>query len=272
MTDLGLRQVLAPNGELLQKGDTCYNIELAHTLEAIAEYRPQALYNGTVGESFVKDVREASGILTMEDLRSYKVKVMDAMVVDVMGYTILGMPPPSSGTVGLSLMEPTKRSWDEPFLHRRCREKCSINDNYNKLSFWSRGALTMYCLVTTPLFPSVHRKPHFDQLFKRTGIEVWTKVLKVCGAPGAVKVDKSVDEGHANSKVSNMFGGTQDKCVAWKKTVYPIEKNEMVDYADSESSPEREVEVGGASKMGVMDSWLWNCHMVAGAGCSKPNG
>ncbi|KAF9593635.1 hypothetical protein IFM89_024452 [Coptis chinensis] len=102
-TDLGLRQVLAPNGELLQKGDTYYNIELAHTLEATAEYGPQAFYNGTVGESFVKDVTEASGILTMEDLRSYKVKVMDAVAVDVMGSTILGMPPPSSGTVGLSL-------------------------------------------------------------------------------------------------------------------------------------------------------------------------
>ncbi|KAF9617492.1 hypothetical protein IFM89_036651 [Coptis chinensis] len=38
--------------------------------------------------------------------------------------------------------------------------------------------------------------------------------------------------------------------------------NEMVDYVDSEISPEREVEVGGASKMGVMDSWLWSCHLV----------
>ncbi|KAF9616013.1 hypothetical protein IFM89_027952 [Coptis chinensis] len=111
LTDLGLRQVLAPNGELLQKGDTCYNIELACTLEAIAEYGPQAFYNGTVGENFVKDVREAGGILTMEDLRSYKVEVMDAMAVDVMSYTILGMPPPSSGTVGLSLVN------DSPHLN-----------------------------------------------------------------------------------------------------------------------------------------------------------
>ncbi|KAF9595974.1 hypothetical protein IFM89_006720 [Coptis chinensis] len=39
------------------------------------------------------------------------------------------------------------------------------------------------------------------------------------------------------------------------------------DYADSESSPEREVEVGGASKMGVMVMEL-----SSGAGCSKPNG
>ncbi|PIA42886.1 hypothetical protein AQUCO_02000381v1 [Aquilegia coerulea] len=102
--DPGLRRVFAPNGKLLQEGDICYNIELAHTLEAIAEQGPQAFYNGTIAENFVKDVREAGGILTMEDMRSYKVKVTDAVAVDVMGYTILGMPPPSSGTVGLSLI------------------------------------------------------------------------------------------------------------------------------------------------------------------------
>ncbi|OVA12499.1 Gamma-glutamyltranspeptidase [Macleaya cordata] len=104
MADLGLRQVFAPNGKFLQAGDTCYNIELAHSLEMVAKQGPQAFYNGTVGEKFVKDVKEAGGIVTMEDMRNYRVEVTDAMAVDVMGYTILGMPPPSSGTLGLSLV------------------------------------------------------------------------------------------------------------------------------------------------------------------------
>ncbi|KAI3953571.1 hypothetical protein MKW92_012068 [Papaver armeniacum] len=104
MNDLGLVKVYAPNGNLLQDGDTCYNIELGNSLEMIAKQGPQAFYNGTVGEKLVQDVKKAGGILTMEDLRSYKVDVMDAMTVDVMGFTILGMPLPSSGTLGLSLV------------------------------------------------------------------------------------------------------------------------------------------------------------------------
>ncbi|XP_023898527.1 glutathione hydrolase 3 [Quercus suber] len=104
MNDPGLSQVFAPNGKVLEAGDTCYNVELSRSLEAVAEEGPQALYNGTVGEKLVKDVREAGGILTMEDLRNYTVEVTDAMAVNVMGYTILGMPPPSSGTLGLSLV------------------------------------------------------------------------------------------------------------------------------------------------------------------------
>lgn len=104
MTDPGLKQVFAPKGELLRVGETCYNIELGHSLEEIAQNGPQAFYNGSVGKKLVKDVKEAGGILTMEDLQNYKVEVTEAMSTDVMGYTIFGMQPPSSGTVGLSLV------------------------------------------------------------------------------------------------------------------------------------------------------------------------
>ncbi|CAN6564464.1 unnamed protein product [Malus baccata var. baccata] len=104
LSDPGLRQVFAPNGKMLKEGDTCYNVELGRSLEAVAELGPQAFYNGTLGEKLVKDVREAGGILTMEDLRNYKVNVVDAVAANVLGYTIYGMPPPSSGTLGLSLV------------------------------------------------------------------------------------------------------------------------------------------------------------------------
>ncbi|MBA0722706.1 hypothetical protein Golax_003359 [Gossypium laxum] len=104
MNDPGLKQVFAPEGKLLQAGEKCYNVELAHTLEEVAEQGPWVLYNGTIGEKLVKDVRQVGGILTMEDLRNYKVEVTDAMAANVMNYTIYGMPPPSSGTLGLSLV------------------------------------------------------------------------------------------------------------------------------------------------------------------------
>ncbi|KAG9458274.1 hypothetical protein H6P81_002782 [Aristolochia fimbriata] len=104
MADPGLREVLAPNGNILQQGDVCYNPKLADTLELIAEQGPEVLYNGGIGEKLVRDVQAAGGILTMEDLRQYKVEVTDAMRVDVMGYTILGMAPPSSGTAALAMI------------------------------------------------------------------------------------------------------------------------------------------------------------------------
>ncbi|XP_077236123.1 gamma-glutamyl transpeptidase 4 isoform X3 [Tasmannia lanceolata] len=104
MADPGLRTVFAPNGKLLETGDTCYNLELSRTLEAVAEQGLQAFYNGSIAENLVRDVQKSGGILTMEDLHQYTVEVKDAMVVDALGYSILGMPPPSSGTAGLALV------------------------------------------------------------------------------------------------------------------------------------------------------------------------
>ncbi|CAN6912488.1 hypothetical protein Bca4012_087112 [Brassica carinata] len=104
LKDKGLRNIFSRNGQVLKPGDTCYNRELAWSLETISELGPEAFYNGTVGEKLVNDVKMAGGIVTMDDLRSYKVRVTDAMAVDVMGYTIHGMPPPSSGTVGFPMV------------------------------------------------------------------------------------------------------------------------------------------------------------------------
>ncbi|KAE8709307.1 Pollen-specific protein SF3 [Hibiscus syriacus] len=74
--------------------------------------------------------------------------------------------------------------------------------------------LSNYCSFEGVLYC----KPHFDQLFKRTG----SLDKSFEGTPKTVRVDRS--EQVANSRVSKLFAGTQEKCVACKKTVYPIEK------------------------------------------------
>ncbi|KAJ9551213.1 hypothetical protein OSB04_015258 [Centaurea solstitialis] len=104
MKDPGLRSVYAPNGKVLQAGEMCYNRQLGLSLEAIAEGGPEVFYNGAIGEKLISDVQSGGGIMTMDDMRNYKVKVTDAITVNTMGFTILGMPAPSSGTLGLAMV------------------------------------------------------------------------------------------------------------------------------------------------------------------------
>ncbi|KAF1871399.1 hypothetical protein Lal_00020192 [Lupinus albus] len=64
-------------------------------------------------------------------------------------------------------------------------------------------------------------RPHFDQLFKRTG----SLDKSFEGTPKIAKPEKASDNMKpAAAKVSSMFGGTRDKCAGCQKTVYPIEK------------------------------------------------
>ncbi|XP_058112172.1 LIM domain-containing protein WLIM1-like [Magnolia sinica] len=97
---------------------------------------------------------------------------------------------------------------DNRVYHKACF-RCHHCKGTLKLSNYSSFEGVLYC------------KPHFDQLFKMTG----SLDKSFEGAPKVAKVDRSVDhEGHTNNRVSSMFAGTQDKCVACKKTVYPLEK------------------------------------------------
>lgn len=105
MDDIGLKSVFTSGDKLLEKGDKCYNLKLAETLEAVAQKGKKAFYEEEVAKKLVDDVSEAGGIITMEDFRSYEVNVTDAMVVnDVMGVKLQGMWPPSSGTTGFAMV------------------------------------------------------------------------------------------------------------------------------------------------------------------------
>jgi len=93
---------------------------------------------------------------------------------------------------------------DNKVYHRACF-RCHHCKGTLKLSNYSSFEGVLYC------------QPHFDQLFKMTGS--LDKSFE-----GAPKTARSYEQGQSNSKVSSMFGGTQDKCVTCKKTVYPLEK------------------------------------------------
>ncbi|PKU71465.1 glutathione hydrolase 1-like [Dendrobium catenatum] len=104
LADVGLRQIFTSNGSLLQIGDLCHNYRLAHTLEAIARHGPRVFYNGSIGIALVKDIKKSGGIITMRDLQEYKVSIKEPISTHVMGVNILGMPPPSSGGAGMTLI------------------------------------------------------------------------------------------------------------------------------------------------------------------------
>lgn len=75
---------------------------LAKTLEALANdtIGPDALYTGPLAESFVKDIAEFGGNITLEDLKNYKPLLKLAMNVTLKdGSRLFSIPPPGSGPI-----------------------------------------------------------------------------------------------------------------------------------------------------------------------------
>ncbi|XP_042043564.1 LIM domain-containing protein WLIM1-like [Salvia splendens] len=93
---------------------------------------------------------------------------------------------------------------DSKVYHKVCF-RCHHCKGTLKLSNYSSYEGVVYC------------KPHFDQLFKMTGS--LNKSFE--GTPRTAITDRSIE---LNTKMSSLFSGTQDKCIACDKKVYPLEK------------------------------------------------
>ena len=88
------------NGEnMKQLGEPIKNEKLAETLSEIAR-NPHSFYNGSLAVQVAEDVRKAKGIMTLDDLKQYKVERKAAIVDDNLGdLTLYATDPPSSGAV-----------------------------------------------------------------------------------------------------------------------------------------------------------------------------
>ncbi|KAK5871281.1 hypothetical protein PBY51_004171 [Eleginops maclovinus] len=91
------------NGNLLKAGDIVKFEKLADTLETIANEGADAFYNGKIAEDLIRDIQEAGGTLTAQDLASYKATVTDAYEITLGEYQMYFPPPPAGGII-LSLI------------------------------------------------------------------------------------------------------------------------------------------------------------------------
>ncbi|TIC96988.1 Gamma-glutamyltransferase [Colletotrichum higginsianum] len=95
----------APNGKLLQLGDTIYRKRYGATLAKIAEEGPDAFYSGPIAESIIATVRATNGSLTLDDLSSYKVVTRPSLSISYRGHRLVSVGSPASGAVCLNTLK-----------------------------------------------------------------------------------------------------------------------------------------------------------------------
>ncbi|MEA2712565.1 MAG: gamma-glutamyltranspeptidase / glutathione hydrolase [Gemmatimonadales bacterium] len=103
------RATFLPNGRPPIPGTTFNQPELGATLEAIRDSGAAGFYRGWVADLMVAEMKRGGGIITHQDLASYRAIWRDPVTITYRGYTIYSMPPASSGgvTMGeiLNIME-----------------------------------------------------------------------------------------------------------------------------------------------------------------------
>ena len=82
-----------------KKGDTLIQKDLAATLKLIRSYGQKGFYEGNTAALIVEEMKRGNGIISSDDLKNYKAKKRDVLQFSYKNYTIIGMPPPSSGGI-----------------------------------------------------------------------------------------------------------------------------------------------------------------------------
>ncbi len=99
-----------PGGETWAGGDRLVLKDLAHTLRLIATDGADAFYTGPIADLIAADMKANGGLITKEDLAQYQAKERTPLTGKYKGFDIVGMPPVSSGGVGvmemLNILEP----------------------------------------------------------------------------------------------------------------------------------------------------------------------
>jgi len=91
------RIYLRPDGGVPQAGDRIALDDLAATLETIAANGAAGFYAGPVAQKIVQAVDASGGRMTIEDLANYRAVERKPVCGTYRGYTVVSMPPPSSG-------------------------------------------------------------------------------------------------------------------------------------------------------------------------------
>lgn len=107
--------IFAPKGRLLKAGQTLRRPAYAKTLTTIGEKGAAAFYEGPIAEAMVKTVQAAGGILTLEDLKGYKVIVRPALEATYRDRKYYTTHAPSGGPVIISLLNTVEgyKNWVE---------------------------------------------------------------------------------------------------------------------------------------------------------------
>ncbi len=134
------RIYLRPDGSVKQAGDRIALDDLAATLETIAANGAAGFYSGPVAEKIASAVQAAGGRMTAQDLAAYRAVEREPVQGTYRGYTVVSMPPPSSG--GAHIIEILNILEGFPLREQGLNSAASLHEiaEAEKLAFADRAA------------------------------------------------------------------------------------------------------------------------------------
>jgi len=117
------QRIFLNSGKMWKAGDTLKQPELGATLKRISKNGVAEFYRGETAKMIVDEMAKNGGLITLEDLANYKVRVREVLRAKYESgghqWEVLTSPPPSSGGVAMiealnMLQGVALKGWDDP--------------------------------------------------------------------------------------------------------------------------------------------------------------
>lgn len=203
-------------------GEIIKQPQLAKALRKMRAYGGKAFYSGSIAKDIVKSIKESKGVITLEDLKKYKVRWLKPLKTNFEGYTIYLMPPPSSGGVVIqSALKLAKKinlkrkkafSIDElhhigEILSRSFRGRSLLGDpdfHKNPISFLTSNKYLNKMAKSIHPYKSKKLKPFKQSKFKESAQTTHYSILDKNG--NAVSITVTLNGAYGSGVVTNKYG------------------------------------------------------------------
>jgi gamma-glutamyltranspeptidase/glutathione hydrolase len=133
------RIFLHADGTALASGEVLVQKDLARSLALIASQGADAFYRGEIAEKIATDMEANGGLITLEDLKSYRALERTPVRGSYRGYEIYSMPPPSSGGVHLVQLLNILEDYPIAFLGHNTANTIHVMAEAMKLAYADRS-------------------------------------------------------------------------------------------------------------------------------------
>ncbi len=113
--------------------------DLAWSLTRISEQGPGAFYGGEIAELIAAEMAANGGLITKEDLKSYRAVLRTPVHGTYRGYDVYSMPPPSSGGVHVIQMLNILEDYPIAFLGHNTADTIHLMAEAMKLAYADRS-------------------------------------------------------------------------------------------------------------------------------------
>jgi gamma-glutamyltranspeptidase/glutathione hydrolase len=133
------KKIYLKGGAFLKAGDLWKQPDLGATFARLQKNGPREFYEGETARLIAEAMKKNGGILTLEDLKGYKVAERTPLRGKYRGYDIITMPPPSSGGIALLQMFAMLEPYDLPAMGPNSAAKYHLFTEVMRRAFRDRA-------------------------------------------------------------------------------------------------------------------------------------